>query len=168
MRKKISLLALLAIFLITSGFGCKINNGATTEAMKPVTLTYWRVFDGPDAFDEIIAKYKALHPFVNIEYRKLRFDEYEQELLNALAEDRGPDIFSIHNTWIKKYQSKIEPMPASTTMVYPVEKGTIKKETVNEMRTTPTLTIGQVRDNFVDVVGRDVILEDNKIYGLPL
>jgi multiple sugar transport system substrate-binding protein len=28
--------------------------------------------------------------------------------------------------------------------------------------------VGQVRDMFVDVVGRDVILEDNKIYGLPL
>ncbi|HZJ41926.1 MAG TPA: extracellular solute-binding protein [Patescibacteria group bacterium] len=168
MRKKISLLALLAIFLTTSGFGCKINNSATTEAMKPVTLTYWRVFDGPDVFEEIIAKYKALHPFVNITYRKLRFEEYEQELLNALAEDRGPDIFSIHNTWIKKYQSKIEPMPVSTTMVYPVEKGTIKKEVVNEMRTTPALTVGQVNDIFVDVVGRDVILEDEKIYGLPL
>jgi multiple sugar transport system substrate-binding protein len=168
MKKKISLLILIAVFLMTSGFGCKINNKTTIEAMEPVTLTYWRVFDGPDAFDEIIQKYKALHPFVSIEYRKLRYEEYEQELLNALAEDRGPDIFSIHNTWIRKYQSKIEPMPEATTMVYPIEKGTIKKEIVYEMKTTPTLTLRQIKDNFVDVVSSDVILEDSKVYGLPL
>lgn len=168
MMKKISLLTLLFIFLMSSGFGCKVNNSVTNKAMEPVTLTYWRVLDGSDAFDEIIAKYSALHPYVRIEYRKLRLEEYENELLNALAEDRGPDIFSIHNTWVRKYKTKIEPLPPSTTMVYPVEKGSIKKEVVNELRKTPSLSLGQVRDLFVDVVSKDVILEDNKIYGLPL
>lgn len=168
MRKKITILTLLAIIITTSGFGCKREDKAVKEAMKPITLTYWRVFDGPDAFDEIIKNYKAAHPFINIQYRKLRYEEYEKELLNALAEDRGPDIFSIHNTWIRKYQSKIEPMPESTTMVYPVVKGSIKKEIVSEMRTTRSLSLREVRDNFVDVVAKDVVLSDNKVYGLPL
>lgn len=168
MMKKISILALLAIVLISSGFGCKMNSSETSQAMEPVTLNYWRVLDGEDAFEEIIAKYRTLHPNVNIKYRKLRLDEYENELLNALAEDRGPDVFSIHNTWIKKYKTKIEPLPPSTTMVYPIEKGTVKKEIVNELRTTPSLSVGQVKDLFVDVVSQDVILEDSKIYGLPL
>lgn len=168
MIKKISILALLSIFLMSSGFGCKVGNKAATEAMQPITLSYWRVIDGSDAFDDVIARYSALHPFVKIEYRKLRLDEYEDALLNALAEDRGPDIFSIHNTWIRKYKTKIEPLPPSTTMVYPVEKGSIKKEIVFELRTTPSLSVGQVRDLFVDVVATDVVLDDNKIYGLPL
>lgn len=168
MMKKISILALLSILLVSSGFGCKPNNSVTNKAMEPVTLRYWRVLDGPDAFEEIIAKYSAIHPYIKVEYRKLRLDEYENELLNALAEDRGPDIFSIHNTWIRKYQTKIEALPPSTTMVYPVEKGSIKKEIVNELRTAPSLSVGQVKDLFVDVVGKDVILEDGKIYGLPL
>jgi len=168
MRKKIIILFLLAIFLLGSGFGCKGTDQKTQEAMAPITLTYWRVFDESDAFEEIIAKYKALHPFINIEYRKLRYEEYESELLNALAEDRGPDIFSIHNTWVKKYQVKLSPLPETITMVYPVIKGTFKKETVSELKTTKTITAKEVRDNFVDVVSRDVILEDGKIYGLPL
>lgn len=168
MIKKISLLAVLAIFVLTSGFGCRLKDNTTKEAMEPVTLTYWRVFDGPDDFAEIIQNYETLHPFVDIEYRKLRYDEYEKELINAMAEDRGPDIFSIHNTWIREYKSKITPMPPSTTMVYPVETGTIKKEIVHQMRTTPSLTLKQIRDNFVDVVAEDVILEDNKVYALPL
>lgn len=168
MYKKVTILFLLMVFILGSGFGCKVASKSTQDAMKPITITYWRVFDGPDAFDEIITKYKALHPFITINYRKLRYEEYEAELLNALAEDRGPDIFSIHNTWMKKYQSKLVPAPATITMVYPVSQGTIKKEIVPESRTINSLSLKELKDNFVDVVSQDVVLDDGKIYGLPL
>ena len=168
MRKKIIISSLLAALLLTAGFGCKTTGKDTTEAMQPITLTYWRVFDGPEVFQEIIEKYRTTHPYINIQYRKLRYEEYEAELLNALAEDRGPDIISLHNTWIKKYQSKLAPLPETTTMVYPVVKGNLKKELVYELRTSPSLSLKALRDNFVDAVSRDVILEDNQIYGLPL
>ena len=177
MNKKLFILSLLSIFLLTSGFGCKLVDQKTQDAMKPITLNYWRVYDSRDAFDEIIANYKKLHPFITINYRKLRYSEYENELLNALAEDRGPDIFSLHNTWIKKYQNKIAPMPASITMAYPVTKGTIKKEVVPELRTTKSLSLNDIKNNFVDTVYYDVVREavnaetkkvENKVYGLPL
>lgn len=168
MYKKLTILFLLIVFILSSGFGCKTADKATQAALKPITLTYWRVFDGQDDFDEIINKYKAIHPNINIIYKKLRLDEYENELLNSLAEDRGPDIFSIHNTWMKKYQTKLVPMPESITMVYLSTQGTIKKEVVSELKTTKSISLKELRDKFVDVVGRDVILEDGKVYGLPL
>ena len=177
MNKKLFILSLLFIFLLTSGFGCKLVDQKTQNAMKPVTLNYWRVYDSQDAFDEIIANYQKLHPFITINYRKLRYSEYESELLNALAEDRGPDIFSLHNTWIKKYQNKIAPMPASITMAYPVTKGTIKKEVVPELRTAKSLGLNDIKNNFVDTVYYDVVRKtansetkevENKVYGLPL
>ncbi|HNX11141.1 MAG TPA: extracellular solute-binding protein [bacterium] len=167
MAKKIIALSLLFVFIITSGFGCKTTSKAVQDSMQPITLTYWRVWDGPDDFAEIISQYNALHPFITINYRKLRYDEYENELLNAFAEDRGPDIFSINNTWMKKYQGKLAPLPAQISMVYPVTKGSIKKEVVPELRTTKSLTLKELKDNFVDVVYSDVVME-NKIYGLPL
>lgn len=168
MSKKITILALVGAFLITSGFGCKIVNNQIQEATKPITLTYWRVFDDVDAFEDIISKYRALHPFVSINYRKLRYSEYESELLNAMAEDRGPDIFSIQNTWMEKYQSKLLPVPDTITMVYPTVQGTIKKEIANLTKTTKSISTKDLKDNFVDVVSHDVILNDGKIYGLPL
>lgn len=168
MTKKIFALFLLGAFIITSGFGCKTTDSKTKKAMEPITINYWRVFDGPDDFQDIIKEYQKLHPFVTINYRKLRYAEYENELINALAEDRGPDIFSIHNTWIKKYQNKIAPLPAEITMAYPVVTGSIKKEVINQLQTNKSLTAKDVRDRFVDVVGNDVILENNQIYGLPL
>ena len=168
MLKKITVLSLLAVFLVSAGFGCKANDSKTQAAMQPITLTYWRVFDDSDAFQEIIDKYKAIHPYITIEYRKLRYEEYEKELLNAFAEDRGPDIFSIHNTWIKEYQTKLVPMPATITMAYPVISGTIQKQVVSELRTTNSPTLKEIRDNFVDAVSYDVISDDGKVYGLPL
>lgn len=167
MQKKIISLFLLAIFILSSGFGCKTVDKETQAAIQPVTINYWRVFDGPDDFQEIINSYRALHANVTINYRKLRYEEYETELLNALAEDRGPDILSIHNTWMRKYQNKLEPMPTSTTMAFPVEKGSIKKEIVQELRTNKSLTLKDLKDKFLDVVYGDVVI-DNKIYGLPL
>jgi multiple sugar transport system substrate-binding protein len=168
MLKKITILSLLAVALLTTGFGCQVTSQATQKATQPITLVYWRVFDDSDAFQDIINQYKIIHPNINIEYHKFRYDEYENQLLNALAEDRGPDIFSIQNTWVKKYQPKLAPMPASITMAYPVTSGTIQKSTTYQLQTNKSLSIQDVKDNFVDVVGHDVILEDGGIYALPL
>lgn len=176
-KNKIIILALIFTFLLTSGFGCKLVDKTTQEAMKPITLTYWRVYDGEDAFEEILNAYKKLHPFITINYRKLRYSEYEGELINALAEDRGPDIFSIHNTWTKKYLSKITPMPPTITMAYPVERGAIKKEIIPELRTAKSPGLNDIKNNFVDAVYQDVVIPtldkktnqyEQKIYGLPL
>lgn len=177
MKRKTLAIFLLLAFLITAGPICKGTPLAVQEAMKPVNLTYWRVFDDQDAFDEIITAYKIIHPNVSITYRKLRVEEYERELLNALAEDRGPDLFSIPNTWVKEYEAKILPMPKSTTLPYQVTTGTIKKETTVEMRTTPTLSLRALKTDFMDQVAKDVVLSyqasaeqpaEDRIYGLPL
>ena len=179
MKNKIVCLFLLFTFILTSGFGCKTVDVATQEKMKPISLNYWRVFDGEDDFADIIAGYNALHPFVTINYKKLRYDEYEQELIEAFATDRGPDIFSIHNTWIKKYQSKglIEPMPATIEMAYPIVQGKLKKEVIPQLRTSKSITLKEIKNNFVDVVYNDVVVpvtdpatntSTEKVFGLPL
>ncbi len=168
MLKKISILSLLAFFLLTSGFGCEIANKRTQKAMKPITLVYWRVFDNPDAFQTIIKQYEAIHPNITIQYHKFRYSEYRSKLLNALAEDRGPDIFSIQNTWVKQYQTKLAPMPATITMAYPVVSEGIQKRVSYQLRTYNSLSVRDIKNDFVDVVSHDVILKDGKIYGLPL
>lgn len=171
--KQFSLALLLAIIILTST-GCGLKN---TTVPKNVTLKYWRAWDDQDAFSDIITAYKAAHPNINIEYRKFRYEEYETELLNALAEDRGPDIFSIPNTWVKKYQNKIQPMPDNLTLTYLETQGSIKKEVVSVVRTNKALTVRELRNNFVDQIYSDAVLKttDEKtkatkeqIFGLPL
>ncbi|HNW55890.1 MAG TPA: extracellular solute-binding protein [bacterium] len=167
MWKKISALSLMAIGMMTSGFGCRLQSTEVKEAMQPITINYWRAWDEPEDFQELIDKYTALHPNIKINYRKLRYEEYEKEIINALAEDRGPDIFSVENDWLLRYQNKIAPMPEVISMVYPIQKGGIKKEIAYEIKKTRSLSVKDLRSNFVDVVSDDVLI-DNKIMGLPL
>ena len=170
-RRSIIFFVLLLAALPLLGLRCKPRITA-----QPVKLTYWRVFDDPNSMSEIIAAYKSIHPNVSIEYKKIRYEEYERLFLEALAEDRGPDIFSIHNTWIGKYQSKITPLPKTVTLPFQSVQGTIKKEIITELKTIPTITAANIRKNYLDVVGSDVIRiargQDNKteeqILGLPL
>lgn len=168
MSKKIIAFSLLIIFILISGFGCKTTDEVAQEGAKPIVLTFWQAYDDSDAFSEIIAKYNAMHPNITIEYKKFRYEEYENELLNAWAEDRGPDIFAVSNTWVKKYQTKILPIPDEITMTYLVPAGGLSKELVPETRKNKGLSNRDLKNNFADVVYSDVVLEDNKIYGLPL
>ncbi|MFZ4648531.1 MAG: ABC transporter substrate-binding protein [Patescibacteria group bacterium] len=175
MNKKIVVLFLLFVFIITSGFGCKTVSTETQKAMEPITLEYWRVFDDSDAFQEIITKYNEIHPNITIKYRKLRVEEYEKELVEAMAEDRGPDMFAVHNTWVKKYENKISPMPAEITMAYQTKVSGSDTPTIS-MKTTKSLTINDVQRLFPDVVAKDAIFDilvkdvvvKNQIFGLPL
>ncbi|MBI3290917.1 extracellular solute-binding protein [Candidatus Falkowbacteria bacterium] len=168
-KTKIIFLGLIAVMAITMGLSCKLLSPSERELLEPIELTWWGVMDNPDDFREIITAYRSVHPNITINYRRLRAEEFEKELLDALAEDRGPDIFSIRNTWVNEYLTKIEPLPPSTRLAYEATQRSlgIKEETIIEVRETPSLTAAQVKNNFVDVVYDDVT-RDDKVYGLPL
>lgn len=164
-----AVLGLLAVFIVTSGLGCRVPSAEEQAASKPVTIRWWRAWDDATDVQPIIDAYRAMHPNVTIEYRRFRFEEYERALLEAFAEDRGPDIFSVQNTWLTKYQSKLTPAPAAVSIPYEstVTRFGIKKEKVIELRQNKLLTPAQVREQFVDVVGSDLV-RSNQIYALPL
>jgi ABC-type glycerol-3-phosphate transport system substrate-binding protein len=167
---KIIGLLLIGVFLISSGFGCKSENPENSKYMQPITINYWRVFDDDDAFKEIIAQYRLMHPNVRVNYRKFRFEEFENELLNALAEDRGPDIFSIPQSWLLRYQSKIAPLPESITKGYLIEKsylGGFKKEQTVEVRTERTPPLREIRSIYTDGIYDDIVV-GNQVWGIPL
>jgi len=167
-KLKLTFIGLILVFIATSAFGCKsIVSKEAKEKIKPITLNYWRVWDGPDAFSGIIAAYRALHPNITVKYRKLRYEEYERELVDGFSEDRGPDIFSLNAGWLRRYENKIAPLPAQITMAYSVVTGSIQKQETVELRTSPSITVKQLKEQYLDVaVGKAVI--GDKIYGLPL
>ena len=153
LKTKIWLLGLTLILVTTTGFRCSFITPGQKDLLEPITLNWWGTFDDKSNFSEIIADYTLVHPNIKIEYRKLRTEEFEQELLDALAEDRGPDIITLHNTWVSRYLSKLEPLPATTKLAYQVTKKSlgIKQETLIEVRESPTITVGQLKNNFIDV-----------------
>lgn len=174
--RKLFPVMLACSLLFTLGAGCGSSSQAPSDAGK-VKLTYWRVFDGDDAFDQIIDEYTAQHPYVSIDYRVLRFDEYEEELIRALAKGEGPDIFTIHNTQMNEYKDLLLPMPASVTTKYLETVGSLRKETVLTTKESALPSQRSLKEDFVDVVATDVILpyqpnedtpEEDRVFGLPL
>ena len=132
----IGLIVVIAVAVI-------IINPFKTTAPAPLTLEFWSVFDDSSVYQPLIAKYQQLYPNVTINYYKKDITSYEKDLLDALAAGRGPDIFSIQNTWLPKHKDKLAPAPASL----------ITPERFSEV--------------FVDVASQDFI-DGNSVYAFPL
>ena len=168
MKLKFSILFLILVLLLTTGFGCRGGDPAAKKAiLKPVDLKIWGVFDSSDAFAEIISAYKLAHPNVSINYSKLRWEDYEKKLLEGWANGQGPDIFVVHNTWLGKYENKILAMPTKVKLPVLEKSGFFGKDLKAVIKEYPTLTSYQIKNIFPDVVYQDVI-KNNLIYGLPL
>jgi len=106
------------------------------------TLTFWGV-DEPSVFEPIFLEYKKIQPNLEIRYRKLNSDNYEDSLINGLASAQGPDLFIFPNTWLPKHYDKLQPIPESH------------------------LSISEFRRFFPTVVEQD-FAPDGVIYALPL
>lgn len=133
-------LAVLPVFFLSLFAGISPCREKTSA---PVTLEFWSVFDDSDIWDPLIFQYKDVAPHVAVNYRKKNVVSYEQELVDALAAGRGPDIFSVHNTWLPKHQDKLA--PAGESLITPQ----------------------RFQELFVDAATQDLIVGD-KVYALPL
>mgnify|MGYP001613279274 CR=1 FL=1 len=168
MKKQISFFIILASFLVLAGLGCKGLSKEQVAATRPVVLEYWTVFDDVDALQAQIAKYKAERPYLSINLKQLRADELYPRLLEALAEDHGPDIISVRNRWMRFYQPKLAAMPPSVSdTTVRVEKTTLGTQTIVNTINQILPTATQIDKEYVQAVKSDVVM-DNKVYGLPL
>ncbi|MDO8499853.1 MAG: extracellular solute-binding protein [bacterium] len=165
---KIFFFLALSALLITSGFGCKGLNTIEQAATQPVVLEYWTVFDDVDALTVLINKYRAVRPNITVNLRQLRMDEFYPRLLEALAEDKGPDIISVSNRAIKATANKLAKMPASfsdTTMV--VTQGTLNSTTKVNTTQISLPDVNRLDKEYVQAVKKDAAIGSD-VYGLPL
>lgn len=110
-----------------------------------VSLEVWGVFDDTGAYAPAIQAYKKINPNVDtISYRKLPVETYHDDLINAFASGKGPDIFMIRNSWRVPFEDKTAPAPATL---------------ISEQ---------EYRNRLVDVAADDFIGTDSQIYGIPL
>lgn len=170
MKNKKYLLIILAVFLMTSGFSCKIfsKNNIPQNLTNKINLNYWGVWEENADLEPIINDFQTLHPNITITYRKFRYQEYQQKLLEAWAEDRGPDLYSLPVEWLKNYKTRITPQPESVQLAFQEAKKTLGKVEINTVvRQVPIFKPYDIKSQFVETVYNDVII-DGKVYALPL
>jgi len=152
------MLAIPLAAVILVGQGCtKAPSQEARELSKQVVMNVWGVVDDYDAYEQVFTKFRQSHPNAEIRYKRFRLEEYEEKLLNAFAEDRGPDVFLIHNTWVDKYMPKLLPAPKSVKTAVQVVTGTVKKEVTTQVVNTPTITIRALKNDFPDFVSKNSV-----------
>jgi ABC-type glycerol-3-phosphate transport system substrate-binding protein len=139
----IAILVFLTVILI-------LRNVGGPDTGQRVALEFWGVFDDRTDFDKVIREFQTQNPNVAVVYRQFSFDDYEKEVINALAGGTGPDVFMIHHTWLAKHKDKLAPLPASIPGL-----------------DQPPMTFGEFRDQFVEVAVQD-LTADNQVYAMPL
>lgn len=80
---------------------------------KPMTVTWWGLWEDSTIITPIIAEYEEANPKVKITYVKQAQQDYRERLTNALAKGTGPDIFRFHNTWVPMFKNELDFVPAS-------------------------------------------------------
>lgn len=154
--------------LLFFGFGCKGLSVTEQQATKPIVLEYWTVYDDVDAMRAEINKFRAERPYLTVNIRQLRADELYPRLIEALAEDKGPDIISVQAKNIRAFQSKLAVMPFSVQdTTVKIQKNVVGTETVVNAISVKLPTINQIDKEYVQTVKKDAVI-GNKIYGLPL
>ncbi len=164
---KLRKISLVFLALLVAGFGCKSLSAEEQAAVRPVTLNYWTVFGDTDELKRMADEYKALHPHITVKIRQVRYDEFDSQFVNALADDVQPDIVSVHTRWLRAYQSRLATMPASVNISKIVQTSTITKETQVLTDTFTMPTQEDLKKDWLAAVPEDAII-GNKIYGLPL
>lgn len=147
MKKFFSIL--LAFILTLSFSGCATKTPVVQQApSQKVELKFWNLFDDSSVFKGQIQAYESKHPNIKIVYRKFsNTEEYEQLLVNEIAQGEGPDIFAIQNTWVDKHLKKIAPFPVGKTSV--------------------PMNAQMFDDTFFHVATQDLV-RNNAIYAIPL
>ena len=61
----------------------------------------------------LISSYESSHPDVKITYVNQSKEDYRERLKSALTKGEGPDIFTIHNTWVPMFKGDLDALPSS-------------------------------------------------------
>ncbi len=150
---RLTTIALVTMFALSAcGFsplgGRKTNPGVTIPT-TPVTLEVWRLWDSSDILDQNIASYQEKHPNVNVVVQKVEIGpnetiyDYQSRIIKLLADNKGADIFEIHNDWLSYQINQIEPMPQTL------------------------MSLDQYTDAYPKVVVDD-FTKDGKVYAVPM
>lgn len=107
-------------------------------------LTVWGVEDAPGTIDTLISQYNAIHPNVAVTYTQMEAATYENDVIEALAGGRGPDIFMIENTWAPKHADKLA------------------------FLTQDQFSVAQLESEFPKVVASDLAFNASTTFGFPL
>lgn len=129
------------IFLVLLVGYLIVSNLRSSSAPPAVKLKVWGT-ETRENFEKLTKAYTQSRPNVTVEYTPVE-DDFEEEMVNALAAGKGPDVVMLGNRSIPRHKEKLAPAPAAQ------------------------MSIARLRELFPTVVEQNVT-DGGQIYGLPL
>ena len=120
-----------------------VANLKGANAPPAMTISVWGT-DPEETIKPFISAYSKVRPNVTVNYVQVDPTKYAQTVLNAQAAAQGPDVFMISDRSLATTWNRIVPVPAAQ------------------------FNIGQLKQNFPQVVEQDLTDANGNIYGLPL
>lgn len=133
---------IVGIIIVVVVFGI----GRVPASPAPVTLEFWGIEDDEDAWKGAFAALKVALPHITVNYKRFDRGQYEERLINGLAEGKGPDVFMAPHTWALKHRDKLFPLPQEILQ----------------------FTATDFRSAFVEGAADDMITREGDILGLPV
>ena len=124
---------------------CPFEETAQTQTgLKELDL--WVVYDNTDDYKEQVQAFQSNMPGVVVRTKKFtNLEEYEDLIVNEIAEGEGPDVFMVHNSWMPQHYKKLLPMPLDQPIVMNAEL---------------------FRQTYFQAAANDLII-DEQVYGMP-
>lgn len=145
MKKIVIIVLALSIVLgfVFWKFGPSISLFNKPKTQGPVALTFWGLWEDDNLIKPVIAQYQKQHPNVSISYEKKSSLNYRTRAQVQIRDGSGPDIITIHNSWLPMFVSDLAPAPGDV------------------------FTLSDYKSNFYPVVA-DSFVKGNSIYGAPM
>lgn len=135
--------AIIIILLLLGSVIFGVLPGSRPTKPPQATLEFWGLFDNQSTWQPIFDAYRKNNTNVYFNYVQMNPNTYEQDLVEALASGKAPDIIMFRSSWLPKHGNKISPLP----------------ETM--------MTLRNFQETFPDVATVDFVSK-SKIYALPV
>ena len=97
---------LVVLFFVGVFTGILPGTRSLREKPPEISLTVWGV-DPQEFFQENLTGYETLRPNARVDYEEINPATYENDLINALAAGKGPDVIMFRNSWLPKHHNKL-------------------------------------------------------------
>jgi len=102
----VGIIVLVLIFVAVKILTPSSGSGASTG-----TITWWGLWEDQSTIQPLIDAYDSQHPGVKINYTEESPQDYRERLTSSLAKGDGPDIFTLHNSWVPMFKGSLDSLP---------------------------------------------------------
>lgn len=79
------------------------SSGAASTSVQTITYWYWLDDPSSNTTQQLINIFNKTHPSIHVVGKLIPFNEYQQDLINAVASGNAPDVARFKDWWVGQF-----------------------------------------------------------------